>query len=375
MSALAVSGPGSFDLLQFCFTKDFNHCVGKNAEPLIPGRCVYGAFLNDKGHVIDDAIVYYIGPHNYMVVVNAGTGAVIADHLKCHSDKLDVAISDLTGQVGKLDIQGPASAKILMRILKNSREMLKDMQYFSFKGRFDESSAGADALLEDGTSILLSRTGYTGEFGFELFVHPERLAGVWESILAAGAEFGLIPCGLAARDSLRAGAVLPLSHQDIGPWPFINHPWPFALPYNQERTAFTKRFIGDNILTIRKNSEYTHAFVGYDPRKVSTHDPAVVIDSHDTEIGVVLTCVADMAIGRHDGRIYSMATPNKPENFKPRGLSCGFVRVKHRLVPNQDVELKDNRRSIKVTIVDDIRPDRTARHSIKVMMGALEPRP
>ncbi len=179
----------------------------------------------------------------------------------------------------------------------------------------------------------------------------------------------MIPCGLAARDSLRAGAVLPLSHQDIGAWPFINHPWPFALPYNADRMAFTKQFIGDNILAMRTDSEYTHAFVASDPRKVSTHDPAVVIDSRGEEIGVVLTCVADMAIGLHEGRIYSIASPDKPENFKPRGLSCGFVKVKRRLTAGEAVELKDNRRTIKVTIVDDIRPHRTARRPIEEMMG------
>ena len=99
------------------------------------------------------------------------------------------------------------------------------MPYFSFKGYFDNASPLADAArLTDGTPIMLSRTGYTGEFGFEIFVAPHDFVKTWEMVLAAGEASGVVACGLAARDHLRAGSVLPLSHQDIGPWPFINTP-------------------------------------------------------------------------------------------------------------------------------------------------------
>jgi aminomethyltransferase len=267
-----------------------------------------------------------------------------------------------------MDLQGPISAKVLMKVLQDPENTLDDMAYFSFKGHFDARSGAANTLLEDGTPILLSRTGYTGEFGFEIFVDLQHLLKLWELILHAGQDFGLLPCGLAARDSLRAGACLPLSHQDIGPWPFINHPWSFALPYNENCIAFTKKFMGDRILAIRENAEHTYAFVGYDPRKVSIHDPAIVLDARGNEIGVVLTCVSDMAIARYDGRIFSMASPDKPEGFKPRGLSCGFVKVKPKLVAGQEVHLKDSRREINVMISDDVRPDRTARRPMQEMI-------
>jgi glycine cleavage system T protein (aminomethyltransferase) len=368
MSIVTVRGPGSFELLQFCFSKDLNACLKKNTLPLRPSRCVYGAFLDVHGWVIDDAIVYQIDHENYMTVVNAGMGATISDHLKANAPEPEVRIADLTGKVGKIDLQGPMSAKALMKIMRRPETILADMTYFSFKGHFDTTSGATDTSLADGTPILLSRTGYTGEFGFEIFVGVQHLVRVWELILLAGQDYGLLPCGLAARDSLRAGACLPLSHQDIGPWPFINHPWSFALPYNDTCTAFTKKFMGDAILAIREKAEHTYAFVGYDPRKVFIHDPAVVLDADGNEIGIVLTCVSDMAINRYDGRIFSMASPDKPDNFKPRGLSCGFVRVKPRLAAGQEVRLRDNRREIKVTIVDDVRPDRTARRSMREMM-------
>ena len=217
--------------------------------------------------------------------------------------------------------------------------------------------------------MLLSRTGYTGEFGFEIYLQPSHAVAVWEMIMAAaGSEPDLMACGLAARDSLRGGAVLPLSHQDIGPWPFIHHPWEFALPFNADRSGFTKPFIGAEALLNSPSPQYTFAFVGNDLRKASIADPAVVLDAGGDEIGCVLTCVTDMGIGRHEGRIFSIASPDKPEGFKPRGLCCGFVKVKAPLSPDQVVEIRDKRRKLTVTIVEDIRPARTARRPIAEMV-------
>ena len=371
MAVIVVSGTDAFELLQLCFTRDLNACVGKKRMPLEPGRCVYGVYLNEHGKVIDDAIVCQIERNFYMIVVNAGMGAEVAQHMAVHVNGKDVEINDLTDKMGKIDVQGPMAARILMKVLTDPEKVFENMPYFTFKGYFDKAFPLADTVrLVNGIPVLLSRTGYTGEFGFEIFVDPDSLIEVWEMILAAGEDFDLISCGLAARDSLRAGAVLPLSHQDIGPWPFINNPWLFfTLSFSADGTGFTKKFIGDEALKNMDKDEYTHAFAGYDLRKVSAHDPtAYVLDSDGNEIGVVLTCVSDMAIGRHDDRIYSISSPDKPEKFSPRGLCCGFVKVKSKLTPGQIVELKDNRRKIKVMIVDDIRPDRTARKSIKKML-------
>lgn len=370
MAVLLVAGAGARELLQLCFTNDLEACVGGTKKPLYPGRCVYGAYLNDDGCVIDDSIIYMLQDHHYMAVVNAGMGGEVARHLESRKEQRDVHITDLTDQLGKIDVQGPLAGKILGRVLADPRAAFEKLFYFSFKGFFDPASDRSGAVkLTDGTPLLLSRTGYTGEFGFELYMQADRTVAVWEMIrTAAGDDLTLTPCGLAARDSLRGGAVLPLSHQDIGPWPFIHHPWEFALPFNDERSAFTKAFIGAGALLKIESPEYTYPFVGNDLRKVSTGDPAVVLGADGNEIGQVLTCVTDMGIGRHEGRIYSIASPGKPEGFKPRGLSCGFIKVRTPLSPGQVVALRDKRRTLKVTLVEDIRPDRTARRPISEMI-------
>ncbi len=369
MAVLTVSGKDARDLLQLCFTKDLDSCIGRDKSPIVEGRCVYGAFLNEKGGVIDDSIVYKLAENSFMLVVNAGMGAAIAGHLESHRDGRDVAIADLTDLVGKIDIQGPLSAKILSGLLSDPKSAFERMLYFSFKGHFDPSSPLADQVrLTDGTPVLLSRTGYTGEFGFEIYAVPDRVRALWERIIAEGKGRGLVACGLAARDSLRGGAVLPLSHQDIGPWPYLNHPWSFALPYNEDETGFTKKFIGSDALLNVESPEFTYPFVGFDLRKVSIGDPAVVLDSAGDEIGKVLTCVSDMALGRDGDRIYSMASPDKPPDLKIKGLSCGFAKVRRAMKEGEAVVLKDKRRRIEARIASDIRPDRTARRPIDKML-------
>jgi aminomethyltransferase len=266
-----------------------------------------------------------------------------------------------------MDIQGPRSAKILAKILEDPDKVFEGMAYFTFQGAFMDWG-GEPVRLKNGLPILLSRTGYTGEFGFELFADAAHLVAIWTEVLEAGRAMGITPCGLAARDSLRAGAVLPLSHQDIGHWPFLRNPWTFALPYTEDQTGFTKEFIGDAALLSVRDADYTYPFIGQDLRKVTTSGETEVRDSQGKVIGTVLTCVSDMGIGRVGEQLYSIASPDKPEGFTPRGLSCGFIKVHPQLAAGTPLELRDGRRAITVTVTHDIRPDRTARVSIRKML-------
>lgn len=367
MAAVMLEGADVFSLLQLCFTNDLSACIGSSKKPIYPGRCVYGAILNEKGHVIDDAIVFYIEKNSYMIVINAGMGAAIASHLTAHKKNSDVKITDLTDMLGKIDLQGPMSVEIMKKIVTNHNDIFQKMPYFSFKGHFDaENPLSNGVKLINGINILLSRTGYTGELGFEIFTDREHVSELWELLLEKGKEFDLTACGLAARDSLRAGALLPLSHQDIGHWLFLNHPWEFALPFNDDKTGFTKSFIGDKALLNPKLLEYTYPFLGNDLRKVSgdEHEHALVLDLNGNEIGVVLTCATDVGIGKVGEKIYSIASPNKPDDFNPKGLCCGFIKANKKLKTGEAIKLKDKRREITVEIVSDIRPDRTARNKI-----------
>jgi aminomethyltransferase len=357
MACVGVQGPDAFALLNFCFTRDL--------ASLAVGRCVYGAFLNEKGHCLDDAIVYKFSDTEFMVCVNAGMGGVIAGHLSDWKKGRNVTVTDLTDKVAKMDIQGINAARILSRLIQSPDNVFDKMPYFSFKGQFDPNHSSANAVkLKTGTPMLLSRSGYTGEFGFEIFIVPDAIVDLWKQVLAEGVSFGITACGLGARDSLRAGACLPLSHQDIGHFKFMNHPWDFALPWNADKSGFTKEFLGDAALVPEKDDVYVFPFAGDSLRKVAAGENTGVFDDTGAQIGHVLTCATDMGITWHENKIVSVNTPDLPDDIKIKGIACGFVMVSKQLEPGTKLTLKEGKRSIGVTIVTDIRPDRTARKKL-----------
>lgn len=356
MDIITIKGAKSFDLLNYCFTKDI--------KQLKSGRCTYGAFLNSKGHCIDDAIVYKFSLTQYMICVNASMGKIIVEHLEQNTKTADIQINNLSQSVSKIDIQGPDSVKVLSCLLYKPEDVFQEMRYFSFRGELFQTDFFHDKVtLKNGTPVLLSRSGYTGEIGFEIYLNPEHSIDLWEQLLREGAQFNLTPCGLGARDSLRTGACLPLSHQDIGEFPFINTPWDFALPFDRTKKKFTKDFLGARALMQVKTNKYTYPFVGESFRKV-TSSKADVLDETGDKIGKVLTCATDMGISWHNNSIISV---NSKVNIttKIKGLSCGFIYTDKQLDINSRIVLTEGKRKINATIVQDIRPKRTASKKIE----------
>ena len=356
MDCIRVQGKDAPALLDFCFTRQI--C------DLSMGRCVYGAFLDIQGHCIDDAIIYKFSDISFMVCVNAGMGGTIAGHLVSHGDGKSLEIKDLSDQLAKVDVQGKNALKIVSGLITDKETVFDKMPYFSFKGNLDPDASDGVTLV-DGTPVIVSRTGYTGEFGFEIFIAPDKVEKLWSNLLDAGSPYGLIACGLGARDSLRAGACLPLSHQDIGHFPFINHPWEFALPFKAGTRQFTKTFLGDTSLMNLDQPSFTYAFVGDSLRKVSSGGVARVLTEQGEDIGMVLTCATDMGIFWHEGQIVSINTPNLAPDVKIKGLACGFVMVSQPLDMDTRLSLVEGKRKIGVRLVSDIRPNRTARLAIK----------
>ena len=146
MACIKVNGTDSFALIQLCFTR--------NIKTLQQGRCGYGAFLDSKGHCIDDAIVYKFSDISFMICVNAGMGGSIADHLLKNKGDFQVEIEDLSEKIAKMDIQGKNSARILSRVIKDPEKVFETMPYFSFKGNFEGSS---DVELLDNTPVLFEK--------------------------------------------------------------------------------------------------------------------------------------------------------------------------------------------------------------------------
>ena len=158
--------------------------------------------------------------------------------------------------------------------------------------------------------------------------------------------------------------MLPLSHQDIGHWLYTRHPWPFALPLDAAG-GFTKPFLGSAAIEQATDAPYTLTFVGHDLRKIDTHT-AVVRDATGPRArhGAHLR-------DRHGDRPrqrredLQRGDAEQAGGAEDRRAERGFIKVGENLAPGTVVELKDARRSIKVTIETDVRPDRTARKALK----------
>jgi aminomethyltransferase len=155
------------------------------------------------GGVLDDLVVYRQGEQEFLVIANAANTAVVFGELLSRAAGFDAAVTDATDDYALIAIQGPAAASILAPLTALD---LDAMKYYA--GAFGEVA---------GVPVWVARTGYTGEDGFELFCRPADAVALWEALTAAGGPAGLVPAGLAARDTLRLEAGMPLYGNELGP--------------------------------------------------------------------------------------------------------------------------------------------------------------
>jgi len=193
MGEIAVTGPGAAAALDYAL-------VGQPSA-LAPGRARYTMICVPDGGILDDLIVYRLEHTEYLVVANAVNTAVVAAALRDRAAGHDAQVSDQTAEYALIAIQGPHAARILASITDVN---LDDVKYY----------AGHRGIVAD-FPVLLARTGYTGEDGFELFTRPGDAEGVWVALTRAGGDDGLVPAGLAARDTLRLEAGMPLYGNEL----------------------------------------------------------------------------------------------------------------------------------------------------------------
>ena len=199
MGELEVTGPDSLASLQWLTPND----VARLAD----GRCHYTAFLTEKGTFVDDLLVYRKGAESWLLVVNASNTPKDFTWAREHA-KGDVKVDDASNRYALIAVQGPR-AEALVTLL--AADDPSDLAYYAFR---ETAVAGVPALV--------SRTGYTGEDGFEIYLAPENAERVFRGLLEKGRDEGATPCGLGARDTLRLEARMALYGNDIDetvtPW-------------------------------------------------------------------------------------------------------------------------------------------------------------
>lgn len=187
MGRLEFSGPDAYRFLNFLTTN--------NVRNLDVGEIQYSLIVNERGGILDDVLVYRF-PDNYLMVVNASNREKILRWIEDRRDDYNFTLRDLTLSHCMLALQGPLAETILNPLVDID---LKQIRYYR--------GAGAHALDQ---SLLVSRTGYTGEDGFEIIIPADYGIQFWEILMQAGAPHGILPCGLGCRDTLRLEAAMPL---------------------------------------------------------------------------------------------------------------------------------------------------------------------
>jgi glycine cleavage system T protein (aminomethyltransferase) len=193
MGEIMVTGPGAAAALDYAL-------VG-HLSAVAPGRAKYTMICAPDGGVLDDLIVYRLADAEYLVVANAANTGTVYDALRDRATGYDAEVRDQTADYALIAIQGPHAVRILAPLADIS---LDGVKYYS----------GYRAVVA-GQPVLLARTGYTGEDGFELFTAAGGAEALWVALADAGAGDGLVPAGLAARDTLRLEAGMPLYGNEL----------------------------------------------------------------------------------------------------------------------------------------------------------------
>lgn len=193
MGEITVTGPQAAAFLSFAL-------VG-NIATVGVGRARYTMIVAEDGGILDDLIVYRLADSEYMVVANAGNAQLVLDTLTGRAGGFDAEVRDDRDAYALIAVQGPDSPAVLKSVTDADLDGLK---YY----------AGLPGTVA-GVPALIARTGYTGEDGFELFVAPAHAEQLWTALTEAGAPYGLIPCGLSCRDTLRLEAGMPLYGHEL----------------------------------------------------------------------------------------------------------------------------------------------------------------
>jgi aminomethyltransferase len=286
MGELEVAGKNALAAVQ--------RISGNDASRLSVGQAHYSALLTPDGTFVDDILVLRMAPNHFMLVVNAANTAKdyawIAEQVKVTSD---AAVIDSTSRYALIAIQGPASREVLQPL---TGVELDDLKYYWF-AHGEVANARA----------TISRTGYTGEDGFEIFVPPNMADRVWQALLESGRSADVIPCGLGARDTLRLEAGMRLYGNDIDESTTV-------LEADLGWTIGWKKtgFIGEERLRRQKQDGVERRLVGFEmhERGIARHGHAVI--AGDKRIGVVTSGTQTPFLKKAIGMAYVPASMTSP---------------------------------------------------------------
>ncbi len=278
MGEVTVTGASAADFVQRLVTNDVSR--------LVPNQLLYSVMCNENGGIVDDVIVMRGAEDNhFIIVVNASTREKDVVWIRELSGS-DVDIDDRSDQLALIAVQGPRAADVLEPLARmdDGGPALRELRPFFATGL---SLAG----VTDAQFQRISRTGYTGEDGFEIYIDAHRAGQVWDAIIEAGAASGLVPAGLGARDTLRLEAGLRLYGQDMD-----DDTDPYSCGLGWTVKLDKGDFVGADTLRRLRESP-PHRFVGLrlGPRTIARHGQPVLQDGR--QVGVVTSGTFGFTVG------------------------------------------------------------------------------
>lgn len=301
MGIFKISGPNALSLIQKVTSND--------ASTLVDGKAQYCYFPNEKGGVIDDIITYKVKDNEYLMVVNASNIEKDWNWITNHND-VNATLENLSDGYSILAIQGPKAIEAMQSLTSVN---LADIKFYNF---VIDTFAGIQ-------NVVISATGYTGSGGFEVYVKNEDIETVWNKVFEAGANWGIKPIGLAARDTLRLEMGYCLYGNELTD---ETSPLEAGLGWV---TKFTKDFISSDILKNQKEAGIKNKLVGFEliGKGIPRHDYEIV-DAEGNVIGKVTSGTQSPSLGKGIGMGYV------PVEYATEGSTI-YIRIR-----KNDVEAK-----------------------------------
>lgn len=297
MGEVNISGPDA--------EKYVNHIFTNNVSGISAGKILYGMMCNPEGGVVDDLLVYKRGENNFFLVINAANIDKDMAWIEENATGYDVEINPLSDSISQLAVQGPESEAVMEQVLGIS---CADLLFYTFR---EESL--------DGRHILVSRTGYTGEDGFEIYADDDTIMNMWDTLIASGRA---LPCGLGCRDTLRFEVGLPLygdelsetiSPVEAGLGIFVNLDKP--------------EFIGRDVLAVQKAEGAPRKLIGLElaDRAIPRHGYEVLNDQEEV-VGYVTTGYRGISVDK------SIAAALVDTSYAAKGTPLS-IRIRRKTFP------------------------------------------
>jgi aminomethyltransferase len=308
MGEVDIKGPGAERLI--------NQLLVNEIRDMHPGQARYSTMCNDEGGVVDDITVYKFNDEHFMIVTSSGPRKKTARWIADHAIGTSAYVTDMTAAIALPVVQGPRSRDFLKSVVEEAN--LDRLTFF----RFSIARIGE-------TELIISRSGYTGELGYELYTPAEEAGALWERLLAAGREFGLKPYGVTAMQTLRLEKAFPLYGNDIN-----ENYSPFHVGLDRWIRFDKRDFIGRQALLRVQEQGLDERWVGL----TLQGDVPAPVDSKVYSIGRVATSEERMHCGPEAGAPKDKAQPGEEVGhvtYSARGhtvgklLAMAYVQVSH----------------------------------------------